>query len=235
VERREKSEKAPALYDLTTLQRDANRILGYTAQETLDYLQALYEKKLCTYPRTDSRYLTDDMENAVPNLVSIAATLCGVKAAGTVSAAQVCSSKKVSDHHAIVPTPSAATVDLASLPLGEREILRLVSLALVRAVCPPYRYAETVVTADCGGQTLRILMPPLSGSIWNRTAPPNLWNRSWPMRNGWRGRIPAPRLPSGRPMTAINLSSGIWCWQMWPIKTPAKIRTGKTRLLRAMR
>ncbi len=102
VERREKSEKAPALYDLTTLQRDANRILGYTAQETLDYLQALYEKKLCTYPRTDSRYLTDDMENAVPNLVSIAATLCGVKAAGTVSAAQVCSSKKVSDHHAIV-------------------------------------------------------------------------------------------------------------------------------------
>ena len=84
VERREKSEKAPALYDLTTLQRDANRILGYTAQETLDYLQALYEKKLCTYPRTDSRYLTDDMENAVPNLVSIAATLCGVKAAGTV-------------------------------------------------------------------------------------------------------------------------------------------------------
>ena len=156
AERREKSEKAPALYDLTTLQRDANRILGYTAQETLDYLQALYEKKLCTYPRTDSRYLTDDMENAVPNLVSIAATLCGVKAAGTVSAAQVCSSKKVSDHHAIVPTPSAATVDLASLPLGEREILRLVSLALVRAVCPPYRYAETVVTADCGGQTLSV-------------------------------------------------------------------------------
>jgi len=156
VERREKSEKAPALYDLTTLQRDANRILGYTAQETLDYLQALYEKKLCTYPRTDSRYLTDDMENAVPNLVSIAATLCGVKAAGTVSAAQVCSSKKVSDHHAIVPTPSAATVDLASLPLGEREILRLVSLALVRAVCPPYRYAETVVTADCGGQTFTV-------------------------------------------------------------------------------
>ena len=138
VERREKSEKAPDLYDLTTLQRDANRILGYTAQETLDYLQALYEKKLCTYPRTDSRYLTDDMENAVPNLVSIAATLCGVKAAGAVSAAQVCSSGKVSDHHAIVPTPSAATVDLASLPLGEREILRLVSLALVRAVCPPY-------------------------------------------------------------------------------------------------
>ena len=63
VERKEKSEKSPALYDLTTLQRDANRLLGYTAQQTLDYLQSLYEKKLCTYPRTDSRFLTNDMED----------------------------------------------------------------------------------------------------------------------------------------------------------------------------
>ena len=173
VERREKSEKPPALYDLTTLQRDANRILGYTAQQTLDYLQALYEKKLCTYPRTDSRYLTDDMENAVPNLVSIAATLCGVKAAGTVSAAQVCSSKKVSDHHAIVPTPSAATVDLASLPLGEREILRLVSLALVRAVCPPYRYAETSLTAECGGQTFTVKGKTVLDMGWRAYATPS--------------------------------------------------------------
>ena len=116
VERLEKSEKAPALYDLTTLQRDANRILGYTAQQTLDYLQALYEKKLCTYPRTDSRFLTDDMESSVPGLVSAAVTICGVQAGGTISAAQVCSSGKVSDHHAVVPTPSAATADLSALP-----------------------------------------------------------------------------------------------------------------------
>ncbi len=173
VERREKSEKPPALYDLTTLQRDANRTLGYTAQQTLDYLQALYEKKLCTYPRTDSRYLTDDMENAVPNLVSIAATLCGVKAAGTVSAAQVCSSKKVSDHHAIVPTPSAATVDLAALPQGEREILRLVSLGLVRAVCPPYRYAETSLTAECGGQTFTVKGKTVLDMGWRAYATPS--------------------------------------------------------------
>ena len=102
VERQEKSEKAPALYDLTTLQRDANRILGYTAQQTLDYLQALYEKKLCTYPRTDSRYLTDDMESAVPALVSAAVTICGIQTAGTISAVQVCDSKKVSDHHSAI-------------------------------------------------------------------------------------------------------------------------------------
>ena len=145
VERREKSEKAPALY----------------------------EKKLCTYPRTDSRYLADDMENAVPNLVSIAATLCGVMAVGTVSAAQVCSSKKVSDHHAIVPTPSAATVDLASLPLGERELLRLVSLALVRAVCPPYRYAETVVTADCGGHNFTVKGKTALDMGWRAYAAPS--------------------------------------------------------------
>ena len=151
VERREKSEKAPALYDLTTLQREANRVLGYTAQQTLDYLQNLYEKKLCNYPRTDSRYLTDDMEKVVPDLVRIASTICGVKAAGTVSAAQVCSSKKVSDHYAIVPALSAAGASLDALPKGEHEILCLVSLSLLRAVCPPCRYAETTVTAECGG------------------------------------------------------------------------------------
>jgi DNA topoisomerase IA len=73
VERKEKSEKAPLPYDLTTLQRDANRLLGYTAQQTLDYLQSLYEKKICTYPRTDSRCLTDDMEAQVPAFVKVAA------------------------------------------------------------------------------------------------------------------------------------------------------------------
>ena len=153
VERREKSERPPALYDLTTLQRDANRTLGYTAQQTLDYLQALYEKKLCTYPRTDSRYLTDDMEGTVPALVSAAAVICGLDAPGDVLASQVCSSGKVTDHHAVVPTRSAADADIAALPLGEREILRLVALGLLRAVCPSHRYAETAVTVECGGHS----------------------------------------------------------------------------------
>ena len=151
VERQEKTEKALALCDLTTLQREANRALGYTAQQTLDYLQALYEKKLCTYPRTDSRFLTDDMESAVPELVSAAAAVWGLDAPEEILASQVCNSKKVSDHHAIVPTRSAATTDISALPLGEREILRLVSQSLLRAVCPPYRYAETAVVAECGG------------------------------------------------------------------------------------
>ena len=156
VERREKSEKAPALYDLTTLQRDANRILGYTAQQTLDYLQALYEKKLCTYPRTDSRYLTDDMEGSVPVLASAAAVICGVEVPGAVLSSQVCDSGKVSDHHAIVPTKDAATADLSALPMGEHEVLRLVSLGLIRAVCPAHRYAETTVTVECGGHSFTV-------------------------------------------------------------------------------
>lgn len=79
VECKEKSEKAPALYDLTSLQRDANRILGYTAQQTLDYAQSLYEKKLITYPRTDSRYLTDDMANALPAWINNVANTFALK------------------------------------------------------------------------------------------------------------------------------------------------------------
>ena len=170
AERRERSEKSPALYDLTTLQREANRALGYTAQQTLDYLQALYEKKLCTYPRTDSRYLTDDMENTVPALVSAAASVCGTDAPGTVLASQVCSSGKVTDHHAVVPTRSAAAADLAALPLGEREVLRLVSLALLRAVCPPYRYAETAVAVECAGHSFSAKGKVLLDAGWRAYA-----------------------------------------------------------------
>ena len=153
VERREKTEKPPALFNLTTLQREANRTLGYTAQQTLDYLQALYDKKLSTYPRTDSRYLTDDLEAGVPALAAVAASICGVAAPETVLAGQVCDSARVSDHHAVVPTASAGRADLEALPIGEREILRLVSLGLLRAVCPPCRSAETCITAVCGGST----------------------------------------------------------------------------------
>ena len=168
VERKEKSEKAPALYDLTSLQRDANRVLGYTSQQTLDYLQALYEKKLCTYPRTDSRYLTDDMEGSVPGLVAAAAAVCGMEKPPTICAKQVCSSKKVTDHHAIVPTISAEKVDMASLPLGEREVLKLAARGLLRAVDEPHRYAETVITVDCAGQCFTAKGKTVLAPGWKR-------------------------------------------------------------------
>ena len=146
-----KAEKAPALYDLTTLQRDANRLLGYTAQQTLDYLQSLYEKKLCTYPRTDSRYLTDDMEGGVNALALCCAGICGTEPPAAVCSGQVCSSKNVSDHHAVVPTMAAGETDLETLPAGEREILRLVSRQVLMAVSAPFVYLETEARLDCGG------------------------------------------------------------------------------------
>ena len=152
-ERKEKSERPPALYDLTTLQRDANRLLGYSAQQTLDYTQSLYEKKLVTYPRTDSRYLTEDMAAGLPGLVMDTAAAFGFRGAIPVHAKQVINNKKVSDHHAILPTQSVAGADLSSLPAGEASILRLIAARLLAAVGEPYRYAETTVQFECAGQT----------------------------------------------------------------------------------
>ena len=155
MEQKDRSEKAPALYDLTTLQRDANRILGYEAQQTLDYLQSLYEKKLCTYPRTDSRFLTDDMEPVVEKHVAVAGSVCGVWAPDAIYAEQVCNSKKVSDHHALIPTLAVTPNAVEALPLGEREILRLVSYGLLRAVSPAHRFSETVACFSCAGTTFK--------------------------------------------------------------------------------
>lgn len=153
IERKEKSEKAPLLYDLTTLQREANRLLGYTAQQTLDYLQSLYEKKLCTYPRTDSRYLTEDMHKCVPGIVKAALQICNITAE-TVNSVQICNSSKVTDHHAIIPTIAVASADVSVLPKGEHEILMLVAKRLIEAVSESFKYAETVVTLDFCGKTL---------------------------------------------------------------------------------
>jgi len=153
VERKDKSEKPPALYDLTTLQRDANRLLGYTAQQTLDYLQALYEKKLCTYPRTDSRYLTSDMADGLPVLVNLVANAMPFRKGIAISCdtGAVINDKKVTDHHAVIPTRNLQDADLSGLPVGERMILELVALRLLCAVAQPHAYAETAVTVACAG------------------------------------------------------------------------------------
>ena len=152
VERKEKNEKPPLLYDLTTLQRDANRLLGYSAQQTLDYAQSLYEKKLITYPRTDSRFLTDDMAASLPELVATAAGAFDFHEDVPVHAQQVIDSSKVTDHHALLPTASVAKADLSALPAGERRILRLVVARLLCAVGEAHRYAETTMTTLCAGE-----------------------------------------------------------------------------------
>ena len=180
VEQKEKSEKAPALYDLTTLQRDANRILGFTAQQTLDYLQSLYEKKLCTYPRTDSRFLTDDMQEKVLGLAVIAAKICGNEVS-TVNAAQVCDSGKISDHHAIVPTESAAKGDASTLPAGEREVLKLVCRQVLMAVSDAYSYLETAITLDCGGQSFTAKGKTVQNPGWKAFADSNQAEKTVPL------------------------------------------------------
>ena len=153
VECKEKSEKPPALYDLTTLQRDANRLLGFTAQQTLDYLQSLYEKKLCTYPRTDSRYLTGDMADSLPVLVNLVANAMPFRKgiAITCDPQTVINDKKVTDHHAVIPTRNLQNADLSGLPVGEKTVLELVSLRLLCAVARPYTFAETAVVVECAG------------------------------------------------------------------------------------
>lgn len=153
AERKEKAEKPPALYDLTSLQRDANRVLGYTAQQTLDYTQNLYEKKLVTYPRTDSRYLTDDMADMLPELVNGVFEALPVDRMSDIPICvkQVLNSKKVTDHHAIIPTKEVWNYDLSGLPKGEAAILQLIATRLFVAVGEPYRYAETVIELECGG------------------------------------------------------------------------------------
>ena len=149
MERKEKSENPPQLYDLTALQRDANRLLGFTAQQTLDYAQSLYEKRLITYPRTDSRFLTEDMAASLPGLVADTGGAFAVEEPFPIHVQKVINGSKVNDHHALLPTKSMAKADLAALPAGERNILRLIAARLLCAVGEPHRYAETTLTTIC--------------------------------------------------------------------------------------
>ena len=151
VERKEKSERPPKLYDLTTLQREANRLFDYTAQQTLDYVQLLYEKKLATYPRTDSRYLTADMAEKIPDLCAVAAGVLGLSGDYPANAAQVVNDAKVSDHHALLVTAEARRADLSTLPTGERNILNMIAVRLLCAVGEAHIYAESAAVLECGG------------------------------------------------------------------------------------
>ena len=155
VTREQKKEAPPRLYDLTTLQREANRVFGYTAKQTLDYAQSLYEKKLLTYPRTDSRFLTADMAETASVVLHLAAKVPPFDGCGEFfpDVSLLVNDKKVSDHHAIIPTLELEKADLSELPVGERNILLLVCRELLCAVAEPYVYEAVTATFTCGGQT----------------------------------------------------------------------------------
>jgi len=157
VRKSKKTEKPPKLYDLTTLQRDANRMFGYSAQQTLDYAQSLYEKQILSYPRTDSRYLTREMEDTLPELVrNVAAAFAFTAGLDLpINTAQVINDKKVSDHHAIIPTQSMSKANTLSLSAGERDILQMVSVRLLCAVGHVFTCDETSVELECEGVTFK--------------------------------------------------------------------------------
>ena len=155
VTREQKKEQPPKLYDLTTLQREANRLLGYTAKQTLDYAQSLYEKKLLTYPRTDSRYLTSDMAETASCAIHLAAKLPPFDSCSNFFplVETMISDKDVSDHHAIIPTMEVEKADIKALPLGERNLFLLVCCKLLCVSAEPYVYEAVTATFDCGGQS----------------------------------------------------------------------------------
>ena len=155
VTHEKKKEAPPKLYDLTTLQREANRVFGYTAKQTLDYAQSLYEKKLLTYPRTDSRYLTADMAETASVVLHLAARVPPFDTCPDFfpDVAALVNDGKVSDHHAIIPTLELEKADLSELTVGERNTLLLVCRELLCAAAEPYMYEAVTAAFDCGGHT----------------------------------------------------------------------------------
>ena len=153
IKREKKSVSPPKLFDLTSLQREANRLFGFTAKQTLDYAQALYEKRLLTYPRTDSSYITSDMQNSTKELVT---GLCGLLPfmQGVMlqaDFARIINDSKVTDHHAILPTAEFVKKGFEGLTEGEKKLLSLVCAKLLCAVSAPYTYEAVTAVFSCGG------------------------------------------------------------------------------------
>ncbi|HCH97646.1 MAG TPA: DNA topoisomerase III [Lachnospiraceae bacterium] len=166
LETTDKQEKAPQLYSLTALQRDANRFLGFTAQQTLDYTQSLYEKKLVTYPRTDSRFLTEDMEGMLPHLVDKLVWKFGYTRHVPVHAKQVIDNKKVSDHHAIIPTVNVADAEFGQLPSGEQKILSLITARFISALGDAAVRSETELEFTCADTVFKAKAKVLKEKGW---------------------------------------------------------------------
>ena len=151
--REKKTAAPPKLFDLTSLQRETNRIFGYTAKQTLDLAQSLYEKRLLTYPRTDSSFLTDDMGGTAADIIALLCEKLPFMAGAdfTPEIAKVLDSKKVSDHHAIIPTMELAKADPDALPESEKNILTLAGARLLFATAEPHIYEAVTAVFSCAG------------------------------------------------------------------------------------
>lgn len=166
MEQKEGEEKPPLLYDLTTLQRDANCLYGFTAQQTLDIAQSLYEKKLATYPRTDSRYLTDEMEDNTNRLACLMKDKWGCTKLVPLNTKRVLDSSKVSDHHAILPTENVYDAVFGDLPEGEQKILSLLAARLLAALGNPCRFTGYHLELTAVGQTFKASAKRITDPGW---------------------------------------------------------------------
>ena len=171
---KQKKENPPLLFDLTSLQREANRRFGFSAQQTLDYAQSLYEKKLLTYPRTDGRYVTSDMEKTIPVLIrKTVEPITGIAGEKQPVVKRLINDAGVTDHTALLPTANAASVDLDALPSGERSILQMVMLRLLSATSIPHVYEETKVTVSCAGEDFSASGKRILEQGWKKYEPEN--------------------------------------------------------------
>ncbi len=168
VTKEKKTIQPPKLYDLTTLQRDANRLFGFTAKQTLEYTQSLYEKKLVTYPRTDSQYLSDDMEDTTRAVIRAVykAVLFVEQARAEPDIKRVMDSKKVTDHHAIIPTMEIAVTDLSTVPKGEMKILSLAANRLICATGEKHEYETVKAEFDCNGSVFTVSGKSITRNGW---------------------------------------------------------------------
>ena len=168
VVKEEKAAMPPKLYDLTTLQRDANRLFGFTAKQTLEYTQSLYEKKLATYPRTDSQFLSDDMGQTAEGVIEavFSSLMFEENKASRPDIKRILNSKKVTDHHAIIPTMEIAKADLAALPETERRILSLVANRLLCATGEKHLYETVKAEFSCNGHTFAVSGKSVTHNGW---------------------------------------------------------------------
>ena len=202
LKKEKKTVAPPKLFDLTALQREANRLYGFTAKQTLDYAQALYEKRLLTYPRTDSKYITSDMQRSTKELItglcSLLPFMRDVKLQADLT--RVCDNSKVTDHHAILPTAEFLKTGFSSLTDSETKLMTLVCAKLLCAAAAPYEYEAVTAVISCGGYTFTAKGKTsfARGGVRLKSCPaPRPRNRT-----RTQSRKPfCRRLPRGRPLT----------------------------------
>ena len=166
IKKESKKVSPPKLFNIADLQKTANRLFGYTAKQTLDYAQSLYEKKLITYPRTDSNYVNSSMKDKIIQLTAAASGIMSAEISFTPDADRVINDKKVTDHHALLPTLSVSDADIEAIPDSEMKILRLICSQLIYAVSPEHIYESTAITVSCADTDFTALGKKISQMGW---------------------------------------------------------------------